>query len=404
MALSVTMSINPSGQVYHPTYNDAVYTIQESSSGIYGADNFRFICEVVINAVVVVKLKASIYANSTNVGIFDVGRILEAYSSIESNHNIVAVTHASLSYIKYDLRFGYEYSASPTETPTEYLNVTSKTNQYAFSGAFPFVDFVAYSQNDWQCDDANAKFLSRIRSREIYQGQFDFQTFLVNSTDRPNRIKVIAYPSVTTSEFAVPTTSTQRMFYSPSGFNLNNITTLITGTSGNVIPSGTTYYTMQLLTTTTARSEVYTYYVKDDCSKYANNDILFINRYGGLQVIRLPYKRINTYEPSRSVMRKNEYALSGTNYSLSTTRGQMTQWDSQVQQKITFQSGLIKETEVDLYQDLVMSPSTWLIDGANAIALMIEDAEFIEKSYLNDKVIQYTINAKLSFKNPTQRL
>jgi hypothetical protein len=403
MALSVTMTINPSGQTFHPVFNDAVYTVRETTSAIYTAANFRFICEVVVNSVVVSKLKVSIYPNSTNYGVFNVGRILESYSAYQSSHTITATTHAASSYVKYDVRFGYEYSASITTTPTEYLNVTSVTNRYAFSGAFPFTDYANYSENDWLCDDSSAKFLSRVRSREVYQGQYDFQTFLMGTT-RPDRVQVIAYPSVTTSTFAIPSTSTEKMYYCPTGFNLNNIGTLISGTSGNVLPSGTTYYTIQLLTSTTARSELYTYYVKDDCSKYANNDLLFLNRLGGLQVIRMPYKRVDTYEAAKSFMQKNEYAFSSGNYTVSTSRGQRAQWDNKVQQSIAFQSGLIKETEVPLYEDLVNSPIVWMIEGSNLIAITIEDSSFVYKSYLNDKIIQYSVNAKLSFKNPTQRL
>ena len=216
MALSATMIINPSGQTFHPAFNDSVYTVRETSSGIYGADNFRFICEVVINSVVVSKLKVSIYPNSTNYGVFNIGRILESYVAYQNSHTITATTHASASYVKYDVRFGYEYSASPTSTPTEYLNVTSVTNRYAFNGAFPFLDYANYTENDWLCDDSSAKFLSRIRSREIYQGQYDFQTFLLGTT-RPDRVKVIAYPSTTTSTFAIPSTSTDKMYYCQIG-------------------------------------------------------------------------------------------------------------------------------------------------------------------------------------------
>lgn len=403
MALSATMIINPSGQVFHPAFNDAVYTVRETTSAIYTAPNFRFICEVMINSLAVSKLKVSIYPSSTNYGVFNIGRILESYVSYQSLQTIIATTHASSSYVKYDVRFGYEYSATSTSTPTEYLNVTSVTDRYAFGGAFPFVDYSSYSENDWLCDDSAAKFLTRVRSREIYQGQFDFQTFLLGTT-RPDRVKVVAYPSNTTSTFTIPSTSSERMYYCPSGFNLNNITTLISGTAGNVVPSGTTYYTIQLFTSTTARSEEYFYYVKDDCSKYANNDLVFLNRLGGLQVIRLPYKRVDTFESARSFMRKNEYSLSGGNYAVSTSVGQKLQWDNKIQQSIVFQSGLIKDTEVALYEDLVMSPIVWMISGSNLISITIEDGSFVYKSYLNDKLIQYTINAKLGFNNGTQRL
>lgn len=405
MALSITMSINASNSYYHPAYNDANYVVQETNSAIYTAPNFRFICEVVIGGVTVVKLKNSIYNTSTNHGVFNVGRIVEAFVQTQWNHNIVAITHADLSYVQYTLKFGYEYSASATTAPVEYLNVTSRSDIYAFSGAFPFTDMNYYNENDWIFDDANAKFLNRVRTRTIYRGQYDFQTFLLISTSRPDRIKVIAYPSGTTSEISIPSTLAQKMYYMPSGFNLNIVSSLISGTVGNVLPSGTTHYTLQALTATTPRSEVYTYYVNDDCSKYDNNDILFVNRYGGLSVIRMPYKRVDTYEAGRTFMRRNDYLyVGGGNYLSFNLRGSMTQWDNTVQQKMVFQSGLIAENEVPLYEDLIMSPVTWLINGAVATAIMIEDSSFENKTYLNEKVIQYTINAKLSFKNPTQRL
>lgn len=404
MALSITQAITPTGVTYSPIYNNGVYVVKETNSAIYGASNFRFICEIVINTAVIAKLKASIYYSSTNHGVFDVNRIIESYVSSESNHNIIATTNASNSYVSYDVRFGYEYSASPTTTPTEYLNVTSRSGQYAFNAAFQQTDYVIYNENDWLCDDSSAKFLTRIRNRRIYQGQYDFLTFLVNSSNRPNRVKVIAYPSTNTSEFSVPTTGSQRMFYTPSGYNLNNITTLISGTVGAVVPSGTSYYTIQLFETSTARSEVYTYYIDNTCSKYGNNDILFVNRLGGLSVVRLPFKRVDKFQANRNFMMQNPFSYSNSNYWLSNKKGERVQWDNRVSQSITFQSGLINESEVPLYQDMIMSPSIWLISGTDALSLIIEDSEFIEKSFLNDKVIQYTINAKLGFNNVTQRL
>lgn len=91
----------------NPVYNGLGFTVQSTMKQVA---NFKYIADVFINGGKVAQLAHNPDISNNNIGIFDVGRIVENYISYNLNWNITTPTAAYNSLLGYHIEFGEEYS------------------------------------------------------------------------------------------------------------------------------------------------------------------------------------------------------------------------------------------------------------------------------------------------------
>lgn len=90
-----------------PVYNGLGFAV---TSNMNKVPNFKYIAEVFINGGKIGQLSHNPDISNNNIGIFDVGRIIENYISYNLNWNIKTTTDAPNSAVGYHVEFGEEYS------------------------------------------------------------------------------------------------------------------------------------------------------------------------------------------------------------------------------------------------------------------------------------------------------
>lgn len=359
----MAITINTEPNDISPVYSDISYVVTSTN---YAQSNFKFIA-VVKNAsgTILAKLKAPIFYGTTDKGVFNISRILQNYVTYDFTQNLGTLTKCLNSYIGYSVEFGEEYGG------TEYLNLTSDTGKYAWNGLFNLYGSETSDTYKINVPSSTPKFLTRVRTRRVTREQYDYLHFLLlgfNATP-----KIIAYNSagtaIATSVIKLPwvaSVSDLSQFMVRFGcgvVQLNSLTSgqLDSGTAGNVIPSGTAYYTIQIQTVAgIAGSEVYRFDIVEECSKYLPQYLNFLNPLGGFESVRCGMASIDKYNVSRKQFKRNNYTLSGNTYAYDTTKHGLTNYAVEKIKEVTLNTNFLNETEFEWLQDLIASPVVFL--------------------------------------------
>ena len=91
----------------NPVYNGLGFAV---SSNMNKAPNFKYVAEIFINGAKVGQLSHNPDITNGNIGIFDIGRIVENYISYNLNWNIKTTTAAANSLVGYHIEFGELFS------------------------------------------------------------------------------------------------------------------------------------------------------------------------------------------------------------------------------------------------------------------------------------------------------
>lgn len=377
----MSVTINQKPYSYTPAYNDVNFVVSESSSAIYGKDNFKWICEVVVDSATIAKLKTPIYYGSTNKGVFNIGRIIENYVNWDFNYNDSTASGCVTSFKPYQVKVGYEYSNSPTGSVTEYLNQTNATGE-VFNAALNPIDFVSYNESDYI--GTSRKFLTTARTQYIHRTQ---KAWLYAIKNTATNLRIL-YSDSTTSTITLPNSDIVRIPV--------NLTT----------PSGATYFDCWLRNGSgTQVSETYRFYIKDECSKYETYDVFWLNRLGGFDSFRFNKVSKTSHEITRKQYRQNPYQLDNTavSWSYGTDAFSNTQFYTESKKKLTLFSDWITDSQSIWLRDLVESPVVFIHDGTNLLAVNVTNSTYEEKKWINDKMFNLQLDLEFAFVDKKQR-
>ena len=169
MALNVKHQ--PTGTTYLPAYNDNVFVVYETDSGIYGQYNFKFICDVKDGSGnLLARLKAPIYYGSTNKGVFNISRLIENYVTNDWDYNDTAASGCTNSVFGYQAVFGYEYSTGATTAIVETTGVTSSTGNTIWNASLDPLSFLSFDEANYFMETAasgTASFLTNNQSKKL---------------------------------------------------------------------------------------------------------------------------------------------------------------------------------------------------------------------------------------------
>jgi hypothetical protein len=390
----MAITINTEPNDIAPVYSDISYVVTSTN---YAQSNFKFVA-VVKNAAgtIIAKLKAPIFHGTTDKGVFNISRILQNYVTYDFTQNLGTLTKCLNSYIGYSVEFGEEYGG------TEYLNLTSDTGKYAWNGLFDLYGTETAATYKIAIPSSTPKFLTRVRTRRVTTSQYDYLHFLLLGFDATP--KIIAYNSagtaIATSQIKLPWTASTsdlsqfmvRFGCGPVQLNALTAGELDSGTAGNVIPSNTSYYTIQIQNSIgNAGSELYRFDIVEECSKYLPQYLNFLNPLGGFESVRCSMASKDKYNISRKQFKRNNYTLSGNTYAYDTTKHGITNYAVEKTKEVTLNTNWLTETEFEWLQDLIASPVVFLGSiPVNIVETSYEVFDYVDGPNNLKITVQYT--------------
>jgi len=394
--MAITINREPADVA--PVYSDISYVVTSTN---YAQSNFKFIA-VVKNAsgTILAKLKAPIFHGTTDKGVFNISRILQNYVTYDFTQTLTTIEKCTNSYLAYSVEFGEEYNG------TEYLTLATNSGKYVWNGLYGL--YLNEDTTDYRIINfppgagINPKFLTRVRTRRVTTSQYDYLYFL--RTDKNCTAQILAYnaagsliaTSVINNTFTNTADKSEYLLRFGAGpINLNQLTSgqLTTGTAGSVVPTGTAYYTIQIVNGSgTAGSELYRFDVVEECSKYTPQYLYFLNPLGGFESVRCSMASKDKYSISRKQFKRNNYTLSGNIYAYDTSKHGLTNYAVEKTREVTLNTNWLNETEFEWLQDLIASPVVFLgnipvnitetsyevfddIDGPNNLKITVQYTE-----------------------------
>mgnify|MGYP003635487039 CR=1 FL=1 len=139
-----------------------------------------------------------------------------------------------------------------------------------------------------------------------------------------------------------------------------------------------------------------------DCTKYGDgHKITFVNKFGALQDIWFFLKTVYTTSKKQEQFQRNIISSTGT-YSVNQHTKQV--FNTTASQKFTLSSGYYPEWCNQWFEQLMLSEKVWLtrnklydrIDQTEVVPVNVTKNSMVQKTSLNDKLIEYTFDFELS--------
>lgn len=139
-----------------------------------------------------------------------------------------------------------------------------------------------------------------------------------------------------------------------------------------------------------------------DCTKYGDgHKITFVNKFGALQDIWFFLKTVYTTSKKQEQFQRNIISSTGT-YSVNQHTKQV--FNTTASQKFTLSSGYYPEWCNQWFEQLMLSEKVWLtrnklydrIDQTEVVPVNVTKSSMVQKTSLNDKLIEYTFDFELS--------
>jgi hypothetical protein len=209
------------------------------------------------------------------------------------------------------------------------------------------------------------------------------------------------------NNLSVDPTWDKKYFRIPVG--TRDITTMtpseMTGSTPSTVLVGASSYTIQLQSTTaTATSELFTFNIDQNCSKYDAVRVHWLNRLGGFDAHNFNLKSTERTDVKKSKYDQQHNTLGVTSYSYAKKSRGTTTYNVELIEKLTINSDYLTESESTWMEDLITSPSVYIENSSNEfIAANLNERNIVKQTSLNDKLMQYTFELSYSLKNTRQR-
>ena len=133
------------------------------------------------------------------------------------------------------------------------------------------------------------------------------------------------------------------------------------------------------------------------CSKYDPIKLTYYNKFGALQDLFFFAKSI-----SELSVKEDDYKTSALNFgatppSYDTAKHQYKTFNKQGKEKITINTGLVGEEYNDPMTDLMLSEKVWMTKDGTLYPVKVDSSSFEERTSLNDKIINYTVELEYAF-------
>ncbi len=430
----MAISINYSPAAVQPVYQPFFFQVTSSQ---YTQPQFRFVFDVYKDGVFKQRVKM-LPQPATAIAQFSPARILESYLSYDLTlSNSLPVQTNSIA--QYQIQYGEEYGPI-TAAPVLYTNLNS-------SSGFTFNGTVQYKDYYWAAAGAVFNQYS-LKSMSLYNGVGKFLTnsptgltigtndahslsvFNFNSTDigdanvqRATILWVKAYQtsggttdSLIYYQANTGNTITHKEIHFPAGpFNLNTVPfgNFLSGSKYPPINTETDYkYTLSVYsnsygpTTADTRISEIREFTFEDCGKYDNVRLRFLNRLGTWDYFNFRLVSRDYISSSKITYKKNlpiSYYFGNSFADRETTVLNST---NQKTKKLT--SNWVTDDESEWLEELWTSPEVYEVTtdvygNQQMIPVVINSSSYEIKKRINDQIYNYEVDISYASEVNTQR-
>ena len=450
--MAYTFEQVPEGQIYHANQPLIVTVYDDTNTG---EEKFRYVLDVEINGALVARLKT--LPNASDVGIFDISKVVQDYLSIDYTSN--STTYATTTQPIHELHevASTVELLSQNKDAIKFVELKGRAEWYVTANGAVTLTTVRSSKNFYAIDSAidyeqgfNVEVDRYVRLIEIdvlgtptlpftandlrvltnapltqyaYADDYGTLAFLnhlyfdaPNFTESNYYIDEVEYKSynkagtlLNTVTVDMSTNGTvdgnstidqaseaQKVIYIPFGFKnfeesatLNVLSPNVTATVDKV--------TVEIKNATVdSYYKIYTLQLDPYCSKYKPKRFAFRNRFGAWDYVNFNAKNSENSDINRETYVKPIGNWSGATYALNSFDRTKTSFNTKSVKKGTANTNFISENDVNWLQELFESEDVYVYEGGYWKPIVITDTNFITKTTVNDRLIQYSINYEYS--------
>tara|TARA_R110001599_G_scaffold110671_4_gene274683 strand:+ start:763 stop:2034 length:1272 start_codon:yes stop_codon:yes gene_type:complete len=411
---------------YQLAYNDNVYVWRV----IPTTPTMRFrvlVYDSNLNALatlVVYPIAAPNQSSTPDRAYVDVSRIVQ--SAIGHDIEIAPASHEayyinSQSHLEYSLIIKEEDIDPITGAYVTSPNWGLLSEKSVWNGVQDLADWVDFDSSDYlmTTGTGTTKFLTDgPTTREIKSDQSAYLYLIASEDNAPQKYEIKAYDgfdatgtqlagATVTNPYALTHSASFKTRYLRLPIGTYDIprTDATRYSAGHplTILNGAKSYTIRLQSSHANISEVITFNIDQDCSKYEGVRLHWLGRLGGFESFNFNLKNIDRTDIVRKKYRQQHHTWTGTGWIYDKMSRGRTEYDIQTSKKIKVNTGYLSDSESVWMESLFSSPTIYEERSNELIAINIDGRSIIKQTSLNDKLCQYSFNLEYSLLNNRQR-
>ena len=341
--------------------------------------------------------------NPTGYAYFDAHRIVEDYCNHELDLSQYGFYY-NRGLVSYQVKVAEYYDGA---VQTGYTTLTTAGSQ-AFGAALDSFKFADYNQSDYVVSSAPAteSYLSNSpRTLNIYSNQHAFLSALItgSGTAKAKKAKIKTYNSAGTLIQTIDVTNNYQnvntyregkfIRFSCGTAALNSISGGdITAGAQPIITASVASYTIQFFDGADTVTQLFTYNIVDNCSKYDNYRFHWLNELGGWDSANFSLLSRNNLKINRDAFNRSLGTASASAFSYQISdRGKINNYINATE-SITVNSDWLIDAEFVWLKELVMSPNVFVEDNSTGtirlLPVLITDTSFEVKKLANESLNQ----------------
>lgn len=295
-------------------------------------------------------------------------------------------------------------------------DLTISSVKSVWNGVKKFVDWLDFDYQDYITGSSASKFLTE-SPRTIYlnDDQSQFLHFIATAANNGYEYTINVFNSAGTQTFtsrvanpnqsSIPTGFGYKYLRIPVGsYDIANVDPALATTAGiNTCLVGASYYTIKLTRSGVAKSETFTFYLNQKCTKYTPIRLQWLNRLGGYDAFNFTLKSEETTDVKRANFVQQPRVFSGTGWDYTKMSRGRTEYDTQEMVTLKVNTDYLTDAESAWMADLFGSPVIYQEINNELIAVNIDGKSISKQTSLNDKLMQYTFDIDYSMTNTRQR-
>lgn len=411
------ITINQQPQSLTPAYNKMIYHVSSNNTA---QDNFKFVCDIYIDNIIIRREKRSKHPNY-NACIFDVHRIVESFitHTLGPEFPTFGSNLIDDNWCEVVCKFGEEYGDSSTGV-TVYPDLANSSGTYAFNGSVNEFEYIDWDGSDYLMNSTGSLFLmtlpnktvmrptTGVRGNTILRNQNYFAYAHTLGAPAIDRLVITTYDvnHNLIDEYQIEQIIVDPIFLMfQIGYNVNSVDagSFITGSPPVYTDS---VYSAQIYLVDASNnriSEEIWLRVIDRCSPYEPFEVHWLDRLGAINTF--VFDNASTENDS---IDRNQYTLQpGTmaadSFTLSKSdRGKQSFFTSS-QKEIRLKSDWITQNEYDWLKYIKESPQIWIYQNGEYLAVNVKDTSYESKKTVNTTLINLELTLDFSQKNHRQR-
>jgi len=408
-------------EAYQLAYNDNVYVFR----GVPAP--YRYVVQVIPNGSIVPIATLRVFSTpatngSTDRAFIDVSRILQS----KLGHDISIPESNHLGFIpNTESHFEYYLSIAEEQLDGKLSRATKTDVKSVWNGVQNNIDWLDFTPSSYLMNTGpgNHKFLTDGPTvtdiRDINTGQSASLYFIGTEDNAPQGYYLTTYSDynaggsqlsniLVSNPYAAGMSDgyTKRFLRVPVGTSdipLTNPSQYSSGSPTTVLNNVKSYSIRLWDNSANPISEIVTFNIDRNCSKYTPVRLHWMNRLGGFDAFNFDLKSEESTDVKRKQYDQQPHTFTGFGWSYDKADRGRTQYDTQLTKKLKVNTNYLTDLESIWMESLFTSPEVYQELGNELIAVNIDGGSIKKQTSLNEKLMQYSFNLEYSIKNMRQR-